>query len=209
VAPRLDSPLDRGARRLPSLWSALAYLLLVRLIARLGKGRTVRQLELQNAVLRHQLQVLRPTVRRPELRDRDRAFIAAASRALSRDRWASFTVTPQTLFSMAPRAGAAKVDRPSSWVRETRSGSRGHGAHRPPEPGEPEIGVHPDPGRAPQAGYPCRSEHCPEDPSPPWPGAGAPDGLARRGASSSASRRGWIRGCPLGSGARTRTTRLL
>ncbi len=76
---------------------ALAYLLLVRLIALLGKGRSVRQLELENAVLRHQLQVLRRTVRRPELRDRDRAFLAAASRALSRDRWASFMVTPRTL----------------------------------------------------------------------------------------------------------------
>jgi putative transposase len=41
--------------------------------------------------------VLRRTVRRPELHDRDRAFLAAASRALSRDRWASFMVTPQTL----------------------------------------------------------------------------------------------------------------
>ena len=55
------------------------------------------QLQLENAVLRHQVRVLRRTVRRPELRDRDRAFLAAASRALSRDRWASFMVTPQTL----------------------------------------------------------------------------------------------------------------
>jgi len=43
------------------------------------------------------VKVLRRTVRWPELRDRDRAFLAAASRALSRDRWASFMVTPQTL----------------------------------------------------------------------------------------------------------------
>jgi len=76
---------------------SLAYLLLVRLIGVVGKGRPLRQLELENAVLRHQLQVIRRTVRRPELRDRDRAFLAAASRALSRDRWASFMVTPQTL----------------------------------------------------------------------------------------------------------------
>jgi putative transposase len=55
------------------------------------------QLELENAVLRHQVKVLRRTVRRPELREQDRAFLAAASRALSRDRWASFMVTPQTL----------------------------------------------------------------------------------------------------------------
>jgi transposase InsO family protein len=61
-----------------------------------GRG-SVSQLQLENAVLRHQVKVLRRTVRRPELRDRDRAFLAAASRALSRERWASFMVTPQTL----------------------------------------------------------------------------------------------------------------
>ena len=55
------------------------------------------QLQLENAVLRHQVKVLRRSVRRPELRDRDRVVLAAVSRALSRDRWASFMVTPQTL----------------------------------------------------------------------------------------------------------------
>jgi hypothetical protein len=55
------------------------------------------QLQLENAGLRHHVRVLRRSVRRPELKDRDRAFLASASRALSRDRWASFMVTPQTL----------------------------------------------------------------------------------------------------------------
>lgn len=82
---------------IPDAMLSLVYLLLVRLIGVLGKGRRVRQLELENAVLRHQVKVLRHTVRRPELRDRDRAFLAAASRALARDRWTSFMVTPQTL----------------------------------------------------------------------------------------------------------------
>jgi transposase InsO family protein len=78
------------------LWS-LVYLLFVRLVGFLGRGRRVHQLELENAVLRHQVRVLRRTVRRPELKDRDRVFLAAASRVLSRDPWASFMVTPQTL----------------------------------------------------------------------------------------------------------------
>ncbi len=170
---------------------ALAYLLLVRLIAPLVKGRTIRQVELEKAVLRHQLQVLRRTVRRPELRDRDRAFLAAASKAPSRDRWASFMVTPQTLLRMAPRARAAKVDPPSSWVRETRSGSGGRRAHCPPGPGEPQMGVHPDPGRAPQARYRCGGEHRPEDPSPPRPRTGST--LGRPDVErSSASRRGGL-----------------
>jgi len=69
----------------------------LRLVGLLTGRGSVSQLQLENAVLRHQVRVLRRTVRRPELKDRDRAFLAAASRALSRDRWASFMVTPQTL----------------------------------------------------------------------------------------------------------------
>jgi hypothetical protein len=75
----------------------LAYFVLVRLVGLLTGRGSVSQLQLENAVLHHQLKVLRRTVRRPELRDRDRAFLAAASRVLCRERWASFMVTPQTL----------------------------------------------------------------------------------------------------------------
>jgi putative transposase len=70
---------------------------LARLIRVLTGRGSVSQLQLENAVLRHQVKVLRRAVRRPELQNRDRAFLAAASRALSRDRWSSFMVTPQTL----------------------------------------------------------------------------------------------------------------
>jgi putative transposase len=69
----------------------------VRLVGAFTGRGSVSQLQLENAVLRHQLRVLRRTVRRPELKDRDRVFLAAVSRALSRDRWGSFMVTPQTL----------------------------------------------------------------------------------------------------------------
>jgi putative transposase len=71
--------------------------MLVRLLGVFSGRGGVAELQLENAVLRHQVKVLRRSVRRPELKDRDRAFLAAASRALSRDRWASFLVTPQTL----------------------------------------------------------------------------------------------------------------
>jgi hypothetical protein len=96
---------------------AYFFLRLVRLFA----SRALGQLELENAVLRHQVKVLRRTVRRPELSDRDRVLLAAASRALSRDRWASFMVTPQTLLrshrELVRRkwttAAADRGDRPS------------------------------------------------------------------------------------------------
>jgi transposase InsO family protein len=51
----------------------------------------------ENAVLRHQLAVLRGTVERPPLRRRDRVLLAAASTLLPRERWSVFLVTPQTL----------------------------------------------------------------------------------------------------------------
>ncbi len=48
-------------------------------------------------VLRHQLRVLRRTAGRPKFTAGDRVLLAAASRVLPRQRWASFLVTPQTL----------------------------------------------------------------------------------------------------------------
>jgi hypothetical protein len=76
---------------------SFVYFVLVRLVRGLTGRGSVSQLQLENAVLRHQVKVLRRSVRRPELRDRDRAFLAAASRTLSRDRWDSFMVRPQTI----------------------------------------------------------------------------------------------------------------
>ena len=53
--------------------------------------------EVEIAVLRHQLKVLRRQVARPPIRRRDRIWLAAVSRVLPRQRWASFMVSPQTL----------------------------------------------------------------------------------------------------------------
>ena len=75
------------------------FSLLVRALARLlllpQAGYGARDLEI--LVLRHQLRVLRRKAGRPRFTALDRALLAAASRALPRDRWASFLVTPQTL----------------------------------------------------------------------------------------------------------------
>src|ERR671918_2895651 len=82
---------------MPGTVRSFLYFVLVRLVGVLTRPGSVSQLQLENAVLRHQVKVLRRSVHRPELKGRDRAFLAATSRALSRDRWASFMVTPQTL----------------------------------------------------------------------------------------------------------------
>src|SRR6266508_983365 len=76
---------------------SLIHLLFRSLLGVMPCSRRGQVLEIENAVLRHQLRVLRRQVRRPRLRPVDRAFLAAAARRLPRDRWNSFLVTPQTL----------------------------------------------------------------------------------------------------------------
>src|SRR6266487_1919507 len=74
-------------------------LLLVRVLARLlvlqGTDGGTKDLEI--LVLRHQLWVLRRKTGRPRFTSLDRIVLAATSRLLPPDRWASFLVTPQTL----------------------------------------------------------------------------------------------------------------
>ena len=53
--------------------------------------------DLEILVLRHQLRVLQRTAGRPKLRPIDRVLLAAASRAIPRDRWVAFLVTRATL----------------------------------------------------------------------------------------------------------------
>jgi putative transposase len=72
--------------------------LTVRRLSRLVVGRSaLAALEVENAVLRHQLPVLRRSVNRPPLTRCDRVLLAAASGLLPRERWAMFLVSPQTL----------------------------------------------------------------------------------------------------------------
>jgi putative transposase len=66
---------------------------LLHLIVRCG----LDELDLENAVLCHQLKNLRRGGGRPRLTDADRAFLTAAAQLLSRDRWTSFLVGPDTL----------------------------------------------------------------------------------------------------------------
>jgi putative transposase len=62
-----------------------------------GGGSSAAALEVENAVLRHELAVLRRTLKRPPLQRRGRLLLAAASTLLPRERWSVFPVSPQTL----------------------------------------------------------------------------------------------------------------
>jgi putative transposase len=81
----------------------LVHLAVRRLIRFLGGGSSVAALEVENAVLRHELAVLRRTVKRPPLGRRERLCLAAASVFLPRDRWSSvFLGQPADAASLAP-----------------------------------------------------------------------------------------------------------
>jgi putative transposase len=56
-----------------------------------------REKDLEILVLRHQLKVLKRKAGRPRLRPMDRLLLAAVARVLSKERWASLMVKPQTL----------------------------------------------------------------------------------------------------------------
>jgi hypothetical protein len=132
---------------------ALAYLLLRRVIwLTAGSSNEPLNTEVELVVLRHQLKVLKRQVGRPQLRRRDRVFMAAISRALPRARVVVVPREPADAPSVAPGARATEVDLPAAisgrQAPDPRCGSRAHPADGP---GEPPMGLHQDPGRARQA----------------------------------------------------------
>ena len=93
----------------------------------LGGLRSQHARDIEIAVLRHQLEVLRRQVKRPALRPADRAVLAVLSRALPRSRWSVLLVTPATIlrwhrrlvtrkWTQPCRRGAVRPS-PSSWWR--------------------------------------------------------------------------------------------
>jgi putative transposase len=75
----------------------LVHLVVRRLVRVVAGGSAAAALEVENAVLRHELRVLQRRVKRPGLRRRDRVVLVAASGLLPRGRWSAFVVSPQTL----------------------------------------------------------------------------------------------------------------
>jgi putative transposase len=84
----------------------------------LGHLRTEQIKDVEIAVLRHQLQVLRRQVKRPDFHPADRALLAVLSRALPRQGWSIFLVTPDTILRWHRRLVTLK------WTQPYRRGGR-------------------------------------------------------------------------------------
>jgi putative transposase len=77
---------------------AVCYFLLRRVLPlAIWRWRSPDVKELEIAVLRHELAILRRQAKRPAMTAVDRLFLAAASRVLPRSHWRSFIITPDTL----------------------------------------------------------------------------------------------------------------
>ena len=75
----------------------LGFLVLRRILGLVGRGSTPDAKDVEIAVLRHQLAVLRRQVARPRYTLTDRTVLATLAKVLPRDRWKIFLVTPSTL----------------------------------------------------------------------------------------------------------------
>ena len=119
------------------VWS-LAYLVVRRLFELIVVCcRSSRSKELEILVLRHELSILRRHAQRPQLRETDRLFLAALSRALPRRAWSAFSVSPRTLLRWHQRLVAhrwtyphRRPGRPPAIAKSTLSSSASRGRTR-------------------------------------------------------------------------------
>jgi putative transposase len=75
----------------------LAFVIVRRLLGLVGLGPAPDAKDVEVAVLRHQLMVLRRQVARPRYTPTDRLVLASLAKLMPRGRWAVFLVTPATL----------------------------------------------------------------------------------------------------------------
>jgi transposase InsO family protein len=75
----------------------LGFVIVRRLLGLAGLGPAPDAKDIEIAVLRHQVAVLRRQIARPRYSRTDRLTLAVLARLLPRERWAAFLVTPATL----------------------------------------------------------------------------------------------------------------
>jgi hypothetical protein len=75
----------------------LVFMVVQRVLDLIGLSPSADAKDVEIAVLRHQLLVLRRQVARPRYTPTDRVVLATLAKLLPRDRWPIFLVTPSTL----------------------------------------------------------------------------------------------------------------
>ena len=75
----------------------LGFMIVRRVLGLVGLGSAPDAKDIELAVLRHQLMVLRRQVARPRYTSADRMVLATLARLLPREHWRAFLVTPATL----------------------------------------------------------------------------------------------------------------
>ena len=93
---------------------SVTFLLVRKLLGLVGIGPSPDEKDVEIAVLRHQLAVLKRQVARPRFSPADRAVLATLARFLPRERWATFLVTPATLIRWHRDRVRRRLEGPSS-----------------------------------------------------------------------------------------------
>ena len=122
----------------------IVFLAVRKVLRLIGLGPRPDANDVEIAVLRHQVAILRRQVVRPRYRPTDRLILASLSRLLPRERWAAFLVTPGTRRRCIRRrvllrsawwarvGGCVEGGWPCRWVSDRRS--PGSGSHRRSSP---------------------------------------------------------------------------
>ena len=129
----------------------LAFVILRRVLGLVGLGPAPDAKDVEIAVLRHQLMVVRRQVSRPRFAPADRMVLATLARLLPRERWRVFLVTPTTLLRWHRELVGASLDLPIHGSSAARTRSGGHRPGGADGAGEPAMGIRQDRGGVPQA----------------------------------------------------------
>ena len=98
----------------------LALVIVRRVLGLVGVGPAPDAKDIEIAVLRHQLMVVRRQVARPRYTPQDRLVLAMLARLLPREGWAAFLVTPSHVAALAPGAGGPPLDVSGHRTRQSR-----------------------------------------------------------------------------------------
>jgi putative transposase len=107
----------------------LGFVIVRRLLGLVGLGPAPDVKDVEMAVLRHQVAVLRRQIARPRFTPSDRLTLAVLARLLPRERWTTFLVTPSTLVrwhrEVVARRWTYPVDRPEAMQPGSAGARRG------------------------------------------------------------------------------------